>query len=104
MIVCNSGKEATTHYKCLASKNNLSVVECKLESGRKHQIRVHMASIGHPLVGDKLYNKPSPLIDRQALHAYELRFIHPITKENMRIVNHLSPEIKKLAQSIDPKL
>ena len=104
MIVCSSGKEATTHYKCLATKNNLSAVECKLESGRKHQIRVHMASIGHPLVGDKLYNKPSPLINRQALHAYELRFIHPITKENMRIVNRLSPEIKKLAQSIDPKL
>ena len=52
MIVCSSGKEATTHYKCLASKNNLSVVECKLESGRKHQIRVHMSYINHPCVGD----------------------------------------------------
>ncbi len=104
MIVCTNGKEACTHYKCLSSKNNLSVIECKLESGRKHQIRVHMASIGHPLLGDTLYNKPSSLINRQALHAYELRFVHPITKENMRIVNRLNSDIKKLVQSIDPKL
>lgn len=104
MIVTHNGKEACTHYKCLSSKGNMSIVECKLESGRKHQIRVHMASIGHPLVGDKLYNKSSEFINRQALHAYELRFIHPITKEKMRIVCPLSKDMHGIVSSIDKKL
>ena len=57
-------------------------MKCKLETGRTHQIRVHMAYIGHPLLGDDLYGGNTSLISRQALHSYKISFIHPITKQN----------------------
>ncbi len=60
-----------------------SVIKCKLETGRTHQIRVHMAHIGHPLLGDDLYGGNTSLISRQALHSYTISFIHPITKQNV---------------------
>lgn len=101
MIISPSGKDACTHYQCLASKNHLSLVKCTLDTGRKHQIRVHMSSIGYPLLGDKLYGHDSQLIDRQALHAYQLQFIHPITKEKMTIHCHPPQDMLKIIQSID---
>jgi len=104
MRISSTGKEAYTSYQCLASKNHLSIVECTLQTGRKHQIRVHMSSINHPLLGDKLYNKESPLINRQALHAYQLIFTHPITKEKMTLVCHLPLDMKQIIHTIDPKL
>lgn len=104
MRVSETGKDAYTSYQCLASKNNLSIVECSLKTGRKHQIRVHMASIKHPLLGDKLYNKESTLINRQALHAYQLVFTHPITKEKMTLVCHPPLDMKHIIHTIDPKL
>lgn len=58
-----------------------SVIKCKLETGRTHQIRVHMAYIGHPLLGDDLYGGNTSLIKRQALHSYKISFVHPITKQ-----------------------
>lgn len=61
----------------------ITVVKLKLETGRTHQIRVHMKHIGHPLVGDFLYGKRSSLIDRQALHSYKLEFVHPVSNEKM---------------------
>lgn len=77
------GEEAITHYKVLSEFKNeygsFSVVEFKLETGRTHQIRVHSAYIGHPLLGDDLYGNKSDLINRQALHSYYLKFIHPMT-------------------------
>ena len=79
----SNGQKSITHYKVLKEFKNYSLVKCLLETGRTHQIRVHMSYIGHPLVGDTLYGKPSPLIDRQALHCYKLEFIHPITNRNM---------------------
>ena len=60
-----------------------SVIKCKLETGRTHQIRVHMAHIGHPLLGDDLYGGNTSLISRQALHSYRICFIHPITKQDV---------------------
>ena len=104
MRVSSSGKEAKTFYQCIASKNHLSLVTCRLETGRKHQIRVHMASIGHPLLGDSLYYQRSPLINRQALHAYQLKLIHPITKEKMTLVCHPPKDMKKIISTIDPIL
>lgn len=74
-----TGETARTHYKCLAYKNGYSLASLKLETGRTHQIRVHMKYIGHPLPGDFLYNPDYSIIDRQALHSYRLTFTHPIT-------------------------
>lgn len=83
MIISQKGKEAHSEYQCLISKNNLSLIKCSLHSGRKHQIRVHMSSVGYPLIGDKLYGQASSLISRQALHAYQLTFVHPLTQEQI---------------------
>lgn len=102
MIIATSGKSSCTLYRCLASKHNLSFIECTLKSGRKHQIRVHMASIHHPLLGDKLYHRSSPLINRQALHAYKLELTHPITQEKMSIQAHPPQDMLTIIHSIDP--
>ena len=73
------GDRAITHFKRIDAKNGYSLLSLKLETGRTHQIRVHMASIGHPLIGDFLYNEGSNEIERQALHSHQLIFTHPIT-------------------------
>lgn len=74
-----TGEAARTHYKRLNYKNGYSLASLKLETGRTHQIRVHMKYLGHPLPGDFLYNPDDSIIDRQALHSYRLTFTHPIT-------------------------
>lgn len=79
----NGGKLAITHYHRLRSSKNLSLVEMKLETGRKNQIRVQMADLGHPVAGDLKYGNGYNPIHRLALHAYRLNFIHPKTHENM---------------------
>ena len=76
------GKPAHTSFECLSSQEEACLMRCVLHTGRTHQIRVHMAHIGHPLLGDAIYAGPMQLgISRQALHAYRLRFIHPISEE-----------------------
>ena len=86
-----SGEKAITEYEVLKNFNingeDLTEVKCLLYTGKTHQIRVHMASINHPILGDTLYGKPSNLIDRQALHAYKIKFIHPITKKEIEVVS-----------------
>jgi 23S rRNA pseudouridine1911/1915/1917 synthase len=81
------GDNSITHYEVLDEKilNNIpfSVVKCTLETGRTHQIRVHMSYIGHPLLGDDLYGGDKTLINRQALHSYKTSFVHPITKKQV---------------------
>lgn len=81
--VCETGKYAVTHYKVLKTKENESLVEAILETGRTHQIRVHFSHIGHPLLGDLLYGKAHPYFKGQALHSYYLEFVHPITNEKL---------------------
>lgn len=75
----SSGEQAVTHYERLATDNGLSLLELHLETGRTHQIRVHMKYAGFPLIGDYLYNPDFSRINRQALHSYQLEFLHPIT-------------------------
>lgn len=78
-----NGERAITHYRKIASKNGYTLLSLVLETGRTHQIRVHMASIGHPLIGDFLYHPASKELLRQALHSYKLNFQHPVTKKAM---------------------
>ena len=82
--VDNGGKYAVTHYNVLASSNGYSLVECELETGRKNQIRVHMAQLGHPVVGDRKYGSDEDPMRRLGLHAYMLCFTHPVTGKHLR--------------------
>ncbi len=77
------GERAVTHYRRVAYKNGYSLVSLKLETGRTHQIRVHMKYLGYPLIGDFLYNPDYRLMNHQALHSYHLSFLHPITGQPM---------------------
>ena len=94
--VRDDGDQAITRYKTLEFKNNMSLVECKLETGRTHQIRVHMASIGHSIIGDDLYGVSSTLINRQALHAYKIKFVHPVSRKEMIIESELPDDMKSI--------
>lgn len=77
----NGGKLAITHFRTIKSNPDYSLVELKLETGRKNQIRVHMQDLGHPIVGDLKYGSNDDIIDRLALHAFKLCFYHPVTGE-----------------------
>ncbi len=97
-----NGQNSITVYNVLQEfqgdlKNDIppfSLVNCILETGRTHQIRVHFSAIGHPLLGDTLYGNPSSLISRQALHSYKISFIHPITKKEQSFSCPLPNDIK----------
>ena len=80
----NGGQKAVTHYKVTKSNGAYSLLDVQLETGRKNQIRVHMADIGHPVVGDKKYGKGLSSIKRIGLHARILEFIHPVTRKKVR--------------------
>ena len=94
--VSEAGDKAVTHYEVLKNVNNYSVVKCILETGRTHQIRVHLAHIGHPLLGDTLYGTSSPLISRQALHAYKVKFIHPISLKSIELTAKIPNDIENI--------
>ncbi|MDO5102716.1 MAG: RluA family pseudouridine synthase [Lautropia sp.] len=100
VVQAPQGKEARTHFTRLAVSGNAaaSAVLCRLESGRTHQIRVHLAAIGHPLIGDALYGgKPLHGFSRQALHAWQLRFQHPANQEACRFDAPIPPDLQQLA-------
>ena len=102
MTITPNGKEAITHYKVLKSLGKYSLVECQLETGRTHQIRVHMASINHPLLGDEIYGpKTCPYkLQGQVLHAKTLGFIHPATKEYVEFDSDLPEYFNKLIDNL----
>lgn len=91
----NGGKFAVTHYHRLKSSDDFSLVEMKLETGRKNQIRVHMADLGYPVAGDQKYGNGRDPIHRLALHAFRLNFIHPITHEEMQFETPIPKEFLK---------
>jgi 23S rRNA pseudouridine1911/1915/1917 synthase len=101
MAVDPLGKHAITHFKVLKSFVKYTLLECRLETGRTHQIRVHMAYIGHPIVGDALYG-PKPVIgnDGQLLHASELSFVHPIKKEIMTFKSEIPSFFKRFIDEL----
>lgn len=96
------GSTSITHYEVLKeihiANEPYSVIKCKLETGRTHQIRVHMKAIEHTLIGDTLYGTSSTLIDRQALHACYVKFIHPITKKEVIYTAPLPQDMQKLVK------
>lgn len=94
--VSKKGDTAITHFEIIKTFNNMSLVKFILETGRTHQIRVHSAHIGHPILGDTLYGTASSLINRQALHAYKVSFIHPLTKKQISITTDLPNDILSL--------
>lgn len=91
-----NGQNAITDFKVILEKNNLSLVEFYLHTGRTHQIRIHSKFIKHPILGDSLYGKESELINRQALHAYKVSFIHPIYKNKINLDIPLPKDMKKI--------
>lgn len=101
MCVCeDNSKASVTHFEVLEKSVDFSLVKCKLETGRTHQIRVHMKYINHPIVGDPVYGYRKTIGDTQLLHAFELRFIHPITNEamvfNSKLPKHFTNVLEEL--------
>lgn len=92
----NGGQEAVTHYKLLQSTNGYSLLEVRLETGRKNQIRVHMEDIGHPVVGDKKYGSLRNPLGRLGLHARILAFYHPVTGKEMRFETDIPEKFLRL--------
>ncbi|WP_096435715.1 RluA family pseudouridine synthase [Alteribacter populi] len=93
-IVSPGGQPAITHYQALAESRNASLVHVQLETGRTHQIRVHFASINHPLLGDTLYGGNSSTISRHALHSWKLTFEHPLTGKMHTYVEKLPQDME----------
>jgi len=99
------GRHAVTHWSLLTRLNRAALVECRLETGRTHQVRVHMASLGHPLLGDQAYGKNRPEhsalltrlnFRRQALHAQRLGFVHPVTSKTLTFESNIPPDMQQL--------
>ncbi len=105
MAIIKDGREAITHYHVIERFKNYSYIECQLETGRTHQIRVHMTSINHPLLGDSLYGPKSSSfnLQGQTLHAKVLGFIHPRTKEYMEFEVPLPEYFEKLVNILKNK-
>lgn len=95
MIDLEHGERAVTHYRPVRQGKDWTLIECRLETGRTHQIRVHMSSFGHPLIGDFLYGSREEQMPRQALHSWKLSFVHPIMGRPMEFVSPLPPDMQK---------
>ena len=103
------GKRAVTHWKRLSVLDDAALVECRLETGRTHQVRVHMASVGHSLLGDPVYGRAGKThgkllkelqFHRQALHAAELGFTHPVTKRRLSFASPMPPDMQELFNAL----
>ncbi|MEE1413328.1 MAG: RluA family pseudouridine synthase [Oscillospiraceae bacterium] len=105
MAVVPTGRRAVTHWEVVARYPGVTHLRCRLETGRTHQIRVHMAHIGHPILGDTVYGakKPVPGLTGQCLHATGLRFIHPRTGEPVELHCPLPPEFTAMLQKLQNK-
>ena len=92
------GEDAFTHYKVVKEANGHSLVSLRLETGRTHQIRIHMKYLGYPLIGDYLYNPDMEYMTRQALHSHHMEFTHPITGEHMSFTAPLPEDMARVMQ------
>jgi 23S rRNA pseudouridine1911/1915/1917 synthase len=110
IAIVAGGKRAVTHYTTIKRLNEAALVECRLETGRTHQVRVHMASLGHPLIGDPVYGRTKPVhksiletigFHRQALHAARLGFIHPVKSNAMAFDSEMPADMQELFSRLD---
>ena len=92
------GEDAVTHYKVVKEANGHSLVSLRLETGRTHQIRIHMKYLGYPLIGDYLYNPDMEYMTRQALHSHHMEFTHPITGDHMSFTAPLPEDMARVMQ------
>lgn len=101
-VVQHGGREAVTHYEVIARYRGFSHIRCRLETGRTHQIRVHMEKIGHPLLGDLVYGRKRAEkgLEGQCLHARELRFIHPRSGEEVHLVTELPEYFREVLSKL----
>ena len=99
-MVDENGQECVTHYRTIKSNERASFVELELETGRTHQIRVHMSAIGHPIFGDELYGGNMDFIERQALHCIELGFYSPRLEKEIRVKTKLHDDITELLMKL----
>ena len=103
MAVVPGGRRAVTHWEVIARYNGWTHLRCRLETGRTHQIRVHMAHIGHPLLGDEVYGKsPEKGLTGQCLHARELKFVHPRTLESIHLTTELPEYFTQVLERLGP--
>ncbi|MBQ3262019.1 MAG: RluA family pseudouridine synthase [Oscillospiraceae bacterium] len=105
-VTQKNSREAVTHWEVLARYAGYAHIRCRLETGRTHQIRVHMAHIGHPLLGDLVYGrkKPEKGLEGQCLHARSLRFVHPRTGETVEVTSDLPDYFKEVLAKLGPVL
>ena len=99
VVVDPGGQESRTQYAVLATSAQSAAVRCQLLTGRTHQIRVHLASIGHPIFGDTTYGTPDDTIARQALHAWRVSFPHPVSGQTLALDCPLPLDIERLLQN-----
>lgn len=99
--VGNTGDRAVTHFEPIKNDGKRTLLKIRLETGRTHQIRVHFSSIGAPLTGDSMYGKESDDISRHALHCYEMKFCHPVTKKEIVVRAELPDDMKKLVNNME---
>lgn len=102
-VVTENGQDALTKYSVIERYENATLLDVQIFTGRSHQIRVHLNHIGHPIIGDTLYNEKSPYIDRQALHSYYLKVKHPRTKESIEFIAPLPTDMEKLIDHLKGK-
>lgn len=102
VVVDASGRPSRTHYAVVSAADGVALVRCGLATGRTHQIRVHLASRGWPILGDAVYGEPCDGLARQALHAWRVSLPHPVTREALAFEAPLPPDLRALIGSPNP--
>lgn len=100
MAIVEGGRESTTRYRVREEMAKFALLEVEPVTGRTHQIRVHLAAIGHPIVGDAVYGRPSPLVDRQFLHAWKLAFGMPLGGRQVEFESPLPPDLREALEAL----